>query len=78
MQSVYCTIFVRGDVGIAPYECLPYLLRSLTAGCGERAVRCQWQMKRGERVAAVKISAAQMPLRNFGYRNRKSVAGPLV
>ena len=25
---------------------------------GERAVRCQWQMKHGERVAAVKISAA--------------------
>ena len=27
-------------------------------------------MKRGERVAAVKISATFMPLRNFGYRNR--------
>ena len=25
---------------------------------GERAVRCRWQMKHGERVAAVKISAA--------------------
>ena len=25
---------------------------------GERAVRCQWQKKHGERVAAVKISAA--------------------
>ncbi len=36
----------------------------------------QWQMKRGERVAAVKISAAFTPLRKFGYRkyrNRKSV-----
>ena len=36
----------------------------------ERAVCCQWQMKHGERVAAVKISAALMPLRNFGHRNR--------
>ncbi len=26
---------------------------------GERAERCQWQMKRGERVAAVKISSAR-------------------
>ena len=25
---------------------------------GERSERCQWQMQRGERVAAVKISAA--------------------
>ena len=33
-------------------------------------MRCRWQIKHGERVAAVKISAAQMPLRNFGHRNR--------
>ena len=26
-----------------------------TGRCGERTERCQWQMKRGERVAAVKI-----------------------
>ncbi len=26
--------------------------------CWERSERCLWQMKRGERVAAVKISAA--------------------
>ena len=26
--------------------------------CWERSERCQWQMKRGERVAAVKILAA--------------------
>ena len=39
---------------------------------GERTERCQWQMKRGERVAAVKILAALMPLQNFGNRNRKS------
>ena len=26
---------------------------------GERAVRCQWQMKHGERVAAVKISSGR-------------------
>ena len=40
---------------------------------GERAVRCQWQMKRGERVAAVTILAAFMPLQNCGNRNRKSI-----
>ena len=28
-------------------------------GCGERAERCQWQEKRGERVAAVKISSVR-------------------
>ena len=28
-------------------------------GCGERAERCQWQKKRGERVAAVKISSVR-------------------
>ena len=27
--------------------------------CGERTERCQWQMKRGERVAAVKISSVR-------------------
>ena len=28
-------------------------------GCGERAERCQWQEKRGERVAAVKVSSVR-------------------
>ena len=37
---------------------------------GERSERCQWQMKRGERVAAVKILAAQIPQQNFGHRSR--------
>ena len=27
--------------------------------CGERTERCQWQEKRGERVAAVKISSVR-------------------
>ena len=40
---------------------------------GERTERCQWQIQRGERVAAVKSLAAQMPQQNFGHRNRKSV-----
>ena len=35
-------------------------------------MRCQRQMKHGERVAAVKILAALMPLQNFGNRNRES------
>ena len=37
---------------------------------GKRTERYLRQMKGGERVAAVKISAAFMPLRNFGHRNR--------
>ena len=32
---------------------------SAHTGCGERAERCQWQEKRGERVAAVKISSVR-------------------
>ncbi len=37
----------------------------LTLAWGRRAVRRQWQMKHGERVAAVKISVALIPLRNL-------------
>ena len=54
------------------------LRASAHTGVGRRAVRRQWQMKHGERVAAVKISVALIPLRNLGHRNRKSVSGPLV
>ena len=36
---------------------------------GERAERCQWQKKRGERVAAVeKIEEKRKPEDFFGYR----------
>ena len=37
---------------------------------GKRTERYLRQMKGGERVAAVKISAAQTPPKNFGIRNR--------
>ena len=40
---------------------------------GERAERCQWQKKRGERVAAVeKIEEKRKPEDFFGHRNRKA------
>ena len=42
--------------------------------CGKRTERYLRQMKRGERVAAVKISAAQTPPKNFGNRNRIEAA----
>ena len=35
----------------------PVIANQCAHWCGERAERCQWQMKRGERVAAVKISS---------------------
>ena len=38
---------------------------------GERAERCRWQMKRGERVAAVeKIEEKRKPEDFFGHRKR--------
>ena len=44
---------------------------------GERAERCQWQKKRGERVAAVeKIEEKRKPEDFFGHRNRKPWALP--
>ena len=44
---------------------------------GERAERCQWQEKRGERVAAVeKIEEKRKPEDFFGHRNRKPRALP--
>ena len=40
---------------------------------GERAERCQWQEKRGERVAAVeKIEEKRKPEDFFGHRNRRA------
>ena len=42
-------------------------------GRGERTERCRWQMKRGERVAAVeKIEEKRKPEDFFGHRNRNS------
>ncbi len=42
---------------------------------GERCERCQWQMKRAERVAAVeKIKGKRKPADFFGHRNRGSNA----
>ena len=41
---------------------------------GERAERCQWQKKRGERVAAVeKIEEKRKPEDFFGHRNRRAL-----
>ena len=41
---------------------------------GERAERCQWQEKRGERVAAVeKIEEKRKPEDFFGHRNRRAL-----
>ena len=41
---------------------------------GERTERCQWQIKRGERVAAVdKIEEMRKPEDFIGYRNREYV-----
>ena len=37
----------------------PVIARQSADWRGERAVRCLWQMKHGERVAAVKISSAR-------------------
>ena len=49
------------------------LRASSQTGAGSDPSAGQWQMKRSERVTAVKNSAVFTPLRNFGYRNRKSV-----
>ena len=68
---------IFGHVGADAHGNLS-LRASAHTGVGRRAVRRQWQMKHGERVAAVKISVALIPLRNLGHRNRKSVSGPLV
>ena len=58
-------IFVGADASVRP----PMLYRTSCKRChcetssqtgrGERAERCQWQKKRGERVAAVKISSVR-------------------
>ena len=38
---------------------IPYMKCGGAGRCGERTERCQWQKKRGERVAAVKISSVR-------------------
>ena len=39
---------------------------------GERTERCQWQMKRGERVAAVDVQRRHTVAKaHIGYRNRR-------
>ncbi len=55
-QAVYSEyrVYYKGTEGV---KSTPARLFS-TVVAGERTERCQWQMQRGERVAAVKISAA--------------------
>ncbi len=51
-----------GEVPHIGYACGEYFIIGATDGCpvcdGERRERCRWQVKRPERVAAVKISQA--------------------
>ena len=66
----YEVLSINGAQGSASRTTRPALYRtpckkrchceaSAHTGCGERAERCQWQEKRGERVAAVKISSVR-------------------
>ena len=41
------------------FENIVFVIPGERSGWGERAERCQWQEKRGERVAAVKISSVR-------------------
>ena len=56
------TVFARSAMGGRP-QGSPLRKRNMECGgagrCGERTERCQWQRKRGERVAAVKISSVR-------------------
>jgi len=48
---------------------------------GERSERCRWQIKRGERVAVVKIGSEGRATADFGYHNRTTSSiscGPLL
>ena len=51
---------VGADDSVRPLRRTPYpvIANQCAHWCGERTERCRWQMKRGERVAAVKISSA--------------------
>ena len=53
------TISDRADRVVGPYKRQQEPITPTAGGCGERAVRCQWQIKHGERVAAVKISSVR-------------------
>ena len=48
-----------GGVEPRPYGQLGGWYGGTAGRCGERTKRCQWQRKRGERVAAVKISSVR-------------------
>ena len=56
-----------GDGGRAPRPADTLLVVRWAGRCGERTERCQWQRKRSERVAAVKIlSVRRKAAKKFG------------